>query len=384
MILLLLFWISLLLLCHTYIMYPLLLWFLSRSRKENTHTYQPEEPLPTISIVLSVYNEEAVIEKKIRNIYATTYPAHQMEVIVGSDGSDDGTNVILQDLQKEYHSLKCFIFTTRKGKANVINELVPACANEILIFTDAKVVFTPSTSFELVKHFKNQEIGCVGGNIINKNQQISQLPEEAYMGLEMRIKYYEGKIWGTTMGVYGACYAMLRDDFMRFPENFSVEDFFITMHILAHKKKCILNKEAVCFENVPPKLKEEFRRKVRISAGNFQNLFYFKRLVRPFSKVGFCFLSHKAIRWFGPILLIVILLSNLLLIKESIFLCFSFFIQVIFLLIPLFDFFLHVIRRDILILRFISHFYAMNLALLIGLVKYLKGVKTNVWEPTKR
>src|SRR5512133_1975119 len=129
------------------------------------------------------------------------------------------------------------------------------------------------------------------------------------MGFEMRNKYHEGKIWGTTMGVYGACYAILHVDFARFPENFSVEDFFITMHIMDKKKKCILNKEALCFEDVPPKLSEEFRRKIRISVGNFQNLFYFKKLAWPFSNVGFCFVSHKVIRWFGPVLLMVLFIS---------------------------------------------------------------------------
>ncbi len=384
MILLLLFWISLLLLSHTYAIYPLLLSFLARNRKENQYIYKPEGTLPSISVVLSVYNEAAVIEKKIRNIYATNYPAHQMEVIVGSDGSDDNTNAILQGLQKEFSSLKCLIFNNRMGKANIINELVPVSASEILVFTDAKVEFTPLTLFELVKHFKNPEIGCIGGNIINRNQHQSPLPEKAYMSLEMRNKYHEGKIWGATMGVFGACYAILRNDFIRFPENFSVEDFFISMHILEKKKKCILNKEAICFEDVPPKLSEEFRRKVRISAGNFQNLFYFKKLAWPFSNVGFCFVSHKVIRWFGPVLLMVLFISNLLLIKENSFYLYSFYLQVIFLLIPLIDLFLHIIRRDILILRFVSHFYSMNLALFIGLIKYLKGVKTNVWEPTKR
>lgn len=384
MILLLLFWISLLLLSHTYAIYPLLLSFLARNRKENQYIYQPEDTLPAISVVLSVYNEAAVIEKKIRNIYATNFPAHQMEVIVGSDGSDDNTKAILQGLQKEFSSLKCLFFNSRKGKANVINELVPVSAGEILVFTDAKVEFTPHTLFELVKHFKNPEIGCVGGNIINRNHHQSPLPEKAYMSLEMRNKYHEGKIWGSTMGVYGACYAILRNDFVRFPENFSVEDFFISMHILERKKKCILNKEAICFEDVPPKLSEEFRRKVRISVGNFQNLFYFKNLAWPLSNVGFCFVSHKVIRWFGPILLMVLFVTNLLLFNKNSFYFYSFYLQVIFLLIPLFDFFLHIIRRDILILRFVSHFYSMNLALFIGLIKYLKGVKTNVWEPTKR
>jgi cellulose synthase/poly-beta-1,6-N-acetylglucosamine synthase-like glycosyltransferase len=386
MILLFLFWISLLLLFYTYALYPLLLALLSKTRKENELVYLREDELPTISLVLSVYNEAAVIEEKIRNIYATTYPLYKLEVVVGSDASTDDTNLILEELQKEFNSLQVIAFQSRQGKANVINQLIPVCNNAVLVFTDAKVEFTAKTLYQLVKHFKNPAIGCVGGKIINKNafMGILPLPEKTYMGLEMRIKYNEGKIWGTTMGVYGACYAIPRKYFTPFPHDFSVEDFFITMHVLESKKKCILEPNAICSENVPPQLSEEFRRKVRISVGNFQNLIQFKTLAVQFSSVGFCFMSHKIIRWLGPFFLILLLVSNLLLFNSHLFFLYTLIFQLFFLIIPWIDFFLHIIRRDILILRFVSHFYSMNLALFIGFIKYLKGVKTNVWEPTKR
>lgn len=381
-----LFWLSLLLLIYTYFIYPAILALWAKWKTDNQIVYALTDNLPTVTVVISVYNEATVIEKRIRNIFETTYPQGKIEVLTGSDGSTDDTNLILNRLQTEFSALHIFTFTQRQGKANVINQLVPCAKGELLIFTDAKVTFTQDTVFQLVKHFKNNAIGCVGANIINKNELEGSVlhPEKTYMSREMTNKYYEGKIWGTTIGVYGACYAIPRNYFTAFPYNFSVEDFYISMQIMQRKKKCILDIHASCFENVPNSLMEEFRRKIRISVGNFQNLFAFKKLIFKFSGLSFCFISHKIIRWFGPFLLIMLFISNIFLAKIHPLYLYSIYFQLFILIIPLIDFFLHIIRREVLILRYISHFYTMNLALIIGCIKFLKGAKTNVWEPTNR
>ena len=119
--------------------------------------------------------------------------------------------------------------------------------------------------------------------------------------------------------------------------------------------------------------------------GNFINLFHFKKLLlKPFSRLGFIFLSHKVIRWFGPILLILVLTSNFILISDNIFYKMTFFVQLILLILPFIDFLLRKIGIHILILRFVTHFYSMNLALFIGMIDYLTVNKKGVWEPTKR
>jgi hypothetical protein len=157
------------------------------------------------------------------------------------------------------------------------------------------------------------------------------------------------------------------------------------MNILQNGHGAINDLQAIVYEDVSNQLSEEFRRKKRISMGNFINLFHFRKLLlKPFTKLGFIFISHKVIRWFGPILLLLIFLANYSLILDSIFYKTTFFAQLILFIFPFIDLLLRKIGIHIIILRFITHFYSMNLALLIGMIDYLTANKKGVWEPTKR
>ncbi len=381
------FWISVITIIHSYIFYPLLLKILGRSRKENLDCYKPSDNLPFVSIIMSVYNEELIIIEKLRSIFNTNYPETRFELLVGSDGSTDKTNNILEVYSNDYESLRFFSHKERRGKPTIINQLREEAMGEILIFTDAQVLFTPETIFHLVKHFKNQDIGIVGGNIVNTRIDKSgiSIQEWSFMSREIKMKHNEGKIWGTMIGAYGACYAIRNEYFTPVPEGFSVDDFFITMKVLERKKKCILELEAVTNENVPNRLQEEFRRKIRISAGNFRNLKTFKHLLWPPTQgLAFSFLSHKVLRWVGPFLLLLIFICNLLLINRHPFYMATIIIQVVLMLSPLIDLLLRILEIHIVFLRFVTHFYSMNLALLVGFAKYLKGSETNVWQPTRR
>jgi cellulose synthase/poly-beta-1,6-N-acetylglucosamine synthase-like glycosyltransferase len=380
------YWLTAFLLIYSYFLYPFLLKIRGRNKHNNELTYTQNDELPNITILLAVYNEDAVIEQRIRNIFATNYPLHKIEVIAGSDGSTDNTNTILLNLQKEYPKLNAVIFKSRTGKANVLNQIFKDVKTDFLVYTDAKVLFSPHALFQLIKHFKNNDIGIIGGNIVNKKYSTDgiSVPEKTFMSGEMQIKYYEGVLWRCTMGVYGACYAIRKNIVAAFPEGLTVDDFYMNMHVLQKSKQAIMELNALCFEEVPNNPEVEFKRKVRISVGNFQNLNYFKKLAFQFTPISFCFISHKIIRWLGPILLFSVYLSNLYLIGNGNFYFYTLVFQLILITIPLFDFFLHNIRTDIIILRFVTHFYLMNLALFVGLIKYLKGVKSNVWEPTKR
>jgi len=195
----------------------------------------------------------------------------------------------------------------------------------------------------------------------------------------------EGIIWGMSMGIYGAIYAIRKSAMAMVPSGFSVDDFFITMNVLKKKRKVILNLSAVSIENVPDDINTEFRRKVRISSGNFQNLSHFiSCLWPPYSPLSFVFISHKVIRWIGPFLLILLFVLNAVLALTSEFYFILFLFQVFVGILPLFDFILRKINQHIIILRFATHFYAMNFALLVGFFKFITGTKTNIWQPTRR
>lgn len=169
------------------------------------------------------------------------------------------------------------------------------------------------------------------------------------------------------------------------PETILVDDFYINMLVLEKGYRSVNELRARVYEDVSNDLSEEFRRKVRIAAGNFQNLVRFRKLLWPVTRgCGFCFFSHKLIRWTGPLILIFLLITNLLIFQRHPVYQITLLIQAILLAIPIIDQFLRKIQIHIVILRFVTHFYAMNLALLAGFFKNLKGIRTNVWQPTRR
>jgi cellulose synthase/poly-beta-1,6-N-acetylglucosamine synthase-like glycosyltransferase len=381
------FWLSVLAILHTYLLYPWVLKILSGNKKENSIIYKPGDELPFVSIIMSVHNEEMVISEKIRSIYYTLYPLNKFEVLVGSDNSTDGTNLICKVYSENYEHFRFYPFTRRQGKPSVVNQLVDEARGDILILTDAKVFFEIKTISELVKHFQNNDIDIVGGNILNEktNPVGISIQEKAFMNREIRMKYREGLIWGKTMGIYGAIYAIRKTAITKVPPDYSVDDFFITMNVLRNKGKVILNLSATSIEDVPDELSTEFKRKVRISAGNFQNLgHFFTCLWPPFSALSFVFGSHKVLRWLGPFFLIIIFTLNFFLALSSEFYFFLFLFQIILSILPFIDYILRKINIHIIILRFVTHFYAMNFALLIGFFKNITGMKTNIWQPTRR
>lgn len=381
------FWICLALIIHSYLAYPAILFILARNKKENQEVFSPGDKLPFVSVILSVFNEEDVIREKLRSVFKTGYPEGRLEMLIGSDGSTDRTNTIMKLFSVEEPSIRFFAYPERKGKSNVLNRLQKEAKGEILIFTDAKVYFTPDLIFNLVRHFRNKSIGLVGANIVNRRSDASgiSVQEWTFMSREISLKHKEGLVWGNTMGAYGACYAIRHELFEPVPEGYSVDDFYITMKVLEKKYRCILDKQAVCWEDVPNRIIDEFRRRMRISAGNFQNLKSFGRLLwPPYTALSFSLLSHKVLRWIGPFLLLLLIISNIFLFRIGSFYRIALITQGILIIVPFIDYLLRKLNIHIVFLRFITHFYSMNLALLAGFFKFMKGSKTNVWQPTQR
>jgi cellulose synthase/poly-beta-1,6-N-acetylglucosamine synthase-like glycosyltransferase len=388
---------------HSYVLFPLLLQLLARNKKDNTIVYDRavkvspfggdlEGTLPHVFILMSAYNEQKVIREKLDSVFDTDYPLDKLSFYIGSDNSSDQTNAIIEEYASKYPQIKFYPYTERNGKSGVLNKLYAAIEengskpDDVFILTDANVLFTPSCIYEMVKHFKNTDIGQVAANVLNKGQRQDgiSIQETSYIQRENLIKYREGLIWGAMQGAFGACYAMRASCFIPIPANFFMEDFYLSMSILCQGKKAISEFKSVCYEDVSNDVSEEFKRKTRISTGNFQNLFvYWKRLFK-FDAVAFCFYSHKVIRWKGPFLIILMFLSSAILAVHLPFYLLVSALMVLFLISPLIDNLLKAIGINIGILRLIAYFNLMNWALLYGFFKYLKGVETSAWSPTKR
>jgi cellulose synthase/poly-beta-1,6-N-acetylglucosamine synthase-like glycosyltransferase len=367
---------------HSYVLYPLFLLLFTSKRNIYEDVYAGNDELPTVGILMAAYNEEKVIDEKIRSVFESDYPLSKIKFYIGSDASTDRTDEIIRSWQRKFQQLAIVEFKGRTGKSGIINQLAEKAGEEILILTDANVIFKADSIFNLVRHFKNQENKQVCANIVKVsglNAGIA-VQEKAYIAIENRIKFFESLRWGAVMGAEGACYAIRRKNFAPVPPKFYMDDFYITMNVIEQGGKIVFDPEAVCYEDVPTQSSEEFKRKVRISIGNFQNLFRYKKLLFPFWKgTAFAFWSHKVLRWLTPFFLILSFLVSLALaLKFKIFMIIAL-LQVLGMTAPLFDKILH-----IKLLRYLAHFYMMNLALLKGFVMFAKGVESNVWQPTKR
>ncbi|MBK7410788.1 MAG: hypothetical protein IPJ40_23680 [Saprospirales bacterium] len=189
------------------------------------------------------------------------------------------------------------------------------------------------------------------------------------------------------IGPFGGCYLLRSDLFDPIPPNFLVDDFYIAMRAFEKNARAINDLDARCYEAVSHEIKEEFRRKSRIAAGNFQNLVTFRHLwFPPLTALGFSFFSHKILRWLGPFFLFFMFLSSFALALQgnNLFLGLFLFQLALWGLIPLLDSLLLRVGIHSFSLRSIRYFFAMNLALLAGFFRFFRGVRSGAWDPPKR
>ena len=380
---------------HSYFAYPALLFFLSGIRRPRRPHFEEEDNWPAISVLLSVYNEETVIEQKLESLFRYSYPG-SIWVYAGSDASTDGTNAFLAGQASQRADLRFFPFSERRGKPSVLNDLAaaalaenPAGPDHLLLITDANVFLEPDTLRNLARHFKDRRVGLVDAHMINTGlteEGISR-SETQYIRTESRIKFWEGQIWGAMIGPFGGCYMLRSDLFDPIPPHFLVDDFFLAMRAFEKGAQALNDLEARCYEAVSHEIGEEFRRKARIAAGNFQNMGRFRHLwFPPFSPLQFAFFSHKVLRWLGPFFLFFTVISSFALAMQG-FLFFQVllgFELALFIGLPLLDRVLLALGIHRLWLRHVRYFFAMNLALLAGFFRWLQGVRSGAWEPPKR
>ncbi len=366
--------------------YPLCLAFFYSFKTKRNKEYDQSPNFP-FSIIIPAHNEEACIADKLDSILANNIDPQKYEVLIGSDNSTDQTVQIVQAYVDKYPQMQLYEFKERQGKINLVEKLVEYAQYEILIHTDANVLFKDDCIARLVNVFEDQSIGVVGANIVNTEVTTDgiSVPESSYISIENRIKYWEGELMGTMMGAFGGCFAMRKSLMASIPNNFIVDDFYLTFKVMEQGYQSIYDLKAVCYEDVSNDWREEFRRKLRIGIGNYQNLLYFKSwIIKPFSAIGFSFNSHKVLRWLGWFFILLMFMSSAYLaIHSSLYYWIFVGLVLTLLLIPI-DLLLSRLNIHIKAFRYIFHFYMMNVALGGSFFKFLTGVKSNIWTPTKR
>lgn len=378
--------ISLFLLGHTYFFYPLSIWFLNLIIRKN---YLIDDNCRhEVSIVISVFNEEKVIEKTIRNFLLSDYDINKIEFVIGSDHSTDSTNEIIRRLQKEIPNFKFFEYSERRGKAQVLNDLVREASSEILIFSDANTKYYSDAISNLVKYYADQNVGGVSGKLIlieEDNESNSEGEEIKYWNFETWLKEKEGAL-GKLVGANGGIYSIRKSLFIPIPKDHPiVDDFFLSLKVLEQKKNFLYTSEAKAEEVTAPSILAEFKRKMRGNANNFSTIRFIKRLLNPgFGMIAYSLWSHKIIRWFTPLLLILLFISNYDLVSVGNFYKFFFIFQLVFYAAGLLGFLTYKFKTKIQPLNLIFYFLMTNTAMLFGLVQFLFKKNTAFWQSTPR
>ena len=364
---------------YTYGIYPAIVFILSKFVKRPERN-DVDKDLPSVSMVISAYNEDSVLPYKIENICSLDYPEDRIEFLFGSDGSDDESNTIL--LNANLPNIKTIIFADRRGKANILNDLVPRANGEIIVFSDANTMYDPDVVRKLVLHFQDPSIGGVCGELrlrINE-QSVGEIGETSYWQYESFIKRMESN-YRTLLGATGGVYAIRKSLFKPLPVSKAiVDDFLIPMEIVRRGYRVAYEPEARAYEESAGSVRGEFKRKVRIGASNFNGIKEFSDLLHPkYGFVSFGLWSHKIIRWIAPFFLFIILLCTTILRTESTLYTGLFVLQMLFLALGIISFIFETRKIGLGLFGFPYYFIAMNLALFIGCFKSLFGKQRSTW-----
>ena len=385
-------WICLSLVVFHYVGYPLLLFVLSAFsqaksdfifliRRANRRCPFQADYVPRVALLMSVYNEEAVIRAKVKNLLEIDYPSDRLEFLLGLDAPVDSTSELLR--QTPSSRLCVFPFQTRRGKLAVLCDLAGRTSAEILVFTDANTMFEKNCIRNLVRHFADPRVGAVSGEEIRVvTPGTDPGGESLYWHYESALKILESRL-NCSLGGNGAALAIRRSLFHPRKQSI-VEDFQIPLEIRFNGYRVVYDPEAVAVEEIAPTFSAQFARRVRISAGNYQTLFANPGCLNPMKGlVTFCFFSHRVLRWFVPLFLLAAFSCSISLSTQpeyAVLLA----AQSVFYVMAGLGYWLKKSGKRTRLFSLPLSFCFMNFALLLGLFRYLNRRQTLTWKPTLR
>ncbi|MDA8138638.1 MAG: glycosyltransferase [Desulfobacteraceae bacterium] len=277
-------------------------------------SWQSGEYFPRVSIIISAYNEAAVIQKKIGNALALEYPSELLEIIVSSDGSTDATNQIVRDFSDPRVKLIAF---DRIGKTACLNQVVPQVSGEIVVFTDANSMFPAGSLKRMARHFKDPSIGLVTGGTLYVDSLGNLEPTGVYANLEKWTKVRESVVV-SCVGADGAIFALRKDLYQPLSEE-DINDLVIPLRVVRGGRRVVSDPTVQCIEEAASQGKQAMRRQVRITTRTIWAL-YRNRDLFNLKKYGFFayFLwSHKLLRLTMPFWFIAALVLNIALMGSA-------------------------------------------------------------------
>lgn len=302
---------SSLLVAHSYIIYPLLLYALVAAGWGSDPTRTGD--LPTVSLVIAAYNEEEVIAEKIENSLGIDYPDDRMEIVVFSDASTDRTDEIVRSY--EDRGVALLRIDGRVGKTECQNRAVAATNGEVIVFSDANSMYDPDAIRHLIAGF-GEGVGCVAGELQYREESDVE-GESMYWRYESKIKELESAVNSTVTG-NGSIYAISREAYVPLPAE-AISDFAEPLAIITEGKRVIYEPDAIAWEDTGSSVGEELGRRSRIVTRSWHTVASHAHLLNPLSYPTFAFQlgSHKVLRWLTPVFLVAILGSTVGLVAVS-------------------------------------------------------------------
>lgn len=289
------FWLSAALVVYVYAGYPLVLSIGARLRGRPV---KREECLPSVTVLIAAHNEEAHIHRRLENLLSADYPADRLRVLVGCDGCTDGTERAARAFAGD--RVAVMSFPERRGKAAVLNRLLPHADSEVVLFADARQVYEPQAIRQMMRCFADPEVGGVTGSVVVDGRGTAAEGVGLYRRYDEYLRRKESELF-STLGAAGAIYALRRELCEPLPEDTILDDFVMPMRAVARGYRIVYEPDARAHDAAPASVGWEIQRKARTLAGNYQALWRLRGMLMPGqSRVWWQTLSHKLGRLLVP------------------------------------------------------------------------------------
>jgi cellulose synthase/poly-beta-1,6-N-acetylglucosamine synthase-like glycosyltransferase len=373
---------------YTYIGYPILIFCLAKIRSLFGRRFPaaPESDLPALTIIIAAYNEERFIEEKIQNTLALDYPVEKRKIFIVTDGSTDNT----QELAKNFPAVSVFHQDERRGKIHAVNRTIPLVVTPITVFSDANTLLNTGALKKMARHYRDASVGGVAGEkriASKKNDNSAASGEGLYWRYESFIKKNDSDFY-SIVGAAGELFSIRTELFDPPSSDVIIEDFYVSMQVAAKGYRFVYEPEAYAVEAASATTLDEWKRKVRISAGGLQAVLRLSELINPFrfGALSFQYISHRVLRWtLAPFSLLTIFLSGFWLASQQIYFYRVLFgLQMLFYAAALLGYMQRERKVSIKIFFVPFYFAMMNLAVFVGAIRFLRGKQSAVWEKTNR
>jgi len=382
---LIIFWASFIIIVYTYLLYAIIIKFLLPFRKKQKPFTQ--DSIFLVDVLIACFNEEDFVEAKIKNLLDLTYHEQYISYIFITDGSTDNTVNIVKKYSLLYpDKVKLFHKDERKGKQHAINRIMPLLNSDIIVFNDCNTIINNESIEMLTSHFNDSNVGVVNGEkkiIIESSDDAVSSGEGLYWKYESFLKQTDSDFY-SSVGSAGELFAIRRLLYEEVPKGISIEDFYLSMKIVLKGYRNVYEPKAFAQEYSSFSLKEEFKRKKRISAGAFKTIISLKEIYSlKHIKILFLYVSHRVLRWtLAPVSMILLLISNFFL--EHQFYKVILMLQIVFYALAVLGYIFQKNKIKIQILFIPFYFVFMNVALFFGFIDFLQNRNHTIWDKAQR